>query len=96
VGCYAWRSSRTLATRCSAGKFGHSRHDRRIRCSDEAIEYQAELIVDLTLRRQSDGTVLWEASGLQEIEEYAVQVDIVVPSTSQFQQGTLNLETCSS
>jgi len=59
---------------------------------DEAIEYQAELIVDLTLRRQSDGTVLWEASGLQEIEEYAVQVDIVVPSTSQFQQGTLNLE----
>ena len=59
---------------------------------DEAIEYEAELIVDLELRRQSDGEVLWEAPGLQELEDYRVRVNIVVPSSSQFQRGTLNLE----
>ncbi|OFV86671.1 MAG: hypothetical protein A3J75_01080 [Acidobacteria bacterium RBG_16_68_9] len=58
---------------------------------DEAVEYETEMIVDLLLRRQSDGVVVWEGSELQAWEEYSVRVGIVVPSTSQFQQGTLDL-----
>ena len=47
------------------------------------------MTVDLSLRRRSDGEVLWEASGLRELEDYSVAAGIVVPSTSQFQRGTL-------
>jgi hypothetical protein len=57
---------------------------------DEAIQYEAELTVDLRLRRQDDGAVIWEAPGLHAIEDYTVRADRVVPSTSQFQQGTLD------
>ncbi len=57
---------------------------------DEAIQYEAEIVLDLVLQRQSDGTVLWKASSLQEIQDYSVQAGVVVPSSSQFQQGTLN------
>jgi len=56
---------------------------------DEALEYETELVVDVALRRRSDGAMLWEASNLQENEDYSVAARIVVPSTSQFQRGTL-------
>ena len=59
---------------------------------DEAIEYEAELKVDVALTRRSDGEVIWKASDLDAIEEYAVSEAIVVPGSSQFQQGTLDLD----
>jgi Lipopolysaccharide-assembly len=58
---------------------------------DEAVRYEAELTLDVTLQRQSDGEILWKASGLQAIEEYSVVQALVVPSSSQFQRGTLDL-----
>jgi hypothetical protein len=59
---------------------------------DEAVRYEAELTIDVTLVRQSDGVILWKASGLQAIEEYSVVQALVVPSSSQFQKGTLDLD----
>jgi hypothetical protein len=59
---------------------------------DEALQYEAELVVDLVLRRQSDQAVLWQASGLTEIEAYDVAARIVVPSTAAFQRGTTDVE----
>jgi hypothetical protein len=59
---------------------------------DEAVRYEAELTLDVVLQRQSDGQVLWKASGLRAIEEYSVVQALVVPSSSQFQRGTLDLE----
>jgi hypothetical protein len=56
---------------------------------DEALQYEAELTVDLTLRRRSDSAIIWEVSGLREWDDYSVAARIVVPSTSQFQRGTL-------
>lgn len=56
---------------------------------DEALEYEAELVLDVALRRRSDGALLWEASELQEVEDYSVAARIVVPSSSQFQRGAL-------
>jgi len=59
---------------------------------DEALQYEAELKVDVVLTRRSDGEVLWKASGLEAIEEYSVAQTIVVPGSSQFQRGTLDLD----
>lgn len=56
---------------------------------DEALQYEAELVIDLLLRRQSDGKILWQASNLRHVEDYTVAARIVVPSTSEFQQSTL-------
>ena len=58
--------------------------------NDEARQYEAELTLDVTLRRQDDGAVLWEGVQLRAVEEYAVARNFVVPSSSQFQQGTLD------
>jgi hypothetical protein len=59
---------------------------------DEAVRYEAELTLDVSLQRQSDGEILWQAAGLQAIEEYSVVQALVVPSSSQFQRGTLDLD----
>jgi hypothetical protein len=59
---------------------------------DEALEYEAELTLDAQLKRRSDGTVLWKVSGMTAIEDYVVAQSVVVPSSSQFQRGTLDLE----
>ncbi len=57
---------------------------------DEALEYEAKLTLDVVLTRQSDGAVLWKGRRMQAIEDYAVTRQTVVPSSSQFQQGTLD------
>ena len=59
---------------------------------DEALEYEAELTLDAQLKRRSDGAILWKASGMTAIEDYVVAQSVVVPSSSQFQRGTLDLE----
>jgi hypothetical protein len=55
-----------------------------------ALQYEAELILDVTLRRQADGKVLWKARRVQVFDQYSVNALTVVPSSSQFQQGTLD------
>jgi hypothetical protein len=57
---------------------------------EDALQYQLEITLDVTLRRQADGKVLWQGSRLQAFEEYSVSRQTVVPSSSQFQQGTLD------
>lgn len=58
---------------------------------DEALEYEAELTLDAQLERRVDGAILWKASGMTAIEDYVVTQSVVVPSSSQFQRGTLDL-----
>jgi hypothetical protein len=58
--------------------------------SDEALQYEATLVVDLELRRQRDGHLLWEVRGLREVEEYSASASVVVTSSSQFQRGQLD------
>lgn len=58
--------------------------------NEEALQYEAELTLDVTLRRQADGKVLWKGSRIRSYEEYSVSPNTVVPSSSQFQQGTLD------
>jgi hypothetical protein len=59
---------------------------------DEALQYEAEMTLDAELKRRDDGAVLWKASGMTAIEDYVVARSVVVPSSSQFQRGTLDLD----
>jgi hypothetical protein len=59
---------------------------------DEALQYEAKLVLDVQLTRQSDGSVLWRGSNMQTVEDYSVNRQTVVPSSSQFQQGTLDFD----
>lgn len=58
--------------------------------SDLAVEYEIGLTLDLTLTRQRDGQVIWHVRGLRETDEYSASSRVVVTSSSQFQQGTLD------
>jgi hypothetical protein len=57
---------------------------------DNAVQYEARLVLDVMLIRQSDGAVLWQGSHMLAVDDYSVDPQFVVPSSSQFQQGTLN------
>lgn len=59
---------------------------------DEALQYQASVIVDLELRRRDTGKVLWRARGLREVQDYGAVPGVVVTSSSQFQKSTLKPE----
>src|SRR5262249_43551971 len=58
--------------------------------NDLAVQYEMALTVDLTLTRQRDGRVLWHVKGLRESDEYSANSRVVVTSSSQFQQETLD------
>jgi hypothetical protein len=58
--------------------------------NDQAVQFQIAVVLDLTLTRHSDGQVLWQVHGLRESDEYSASAPIVVTSSSQFQQGTLD------
>ena len=59
---------------------------------DEALQYEAKLVLDVVLTRQSDGAVIWKGNNMQSVEDYSVNRQTVVPSSSQFQQGTLDFD----
>jgi lipopolysaccharide assembly LptE-like protein len=58
--------------------------------NDIAVQYEMALVVDLTLTRQRDGRVLWRVRALRESDEYSASANVVVTSSSQFQQDTLD------
>lgn len=58
--------------------------------NDQAVQYEIAVILDLALTRQHDGRVLWHASNLHEVDEYSTSGAVVITSSSQFQQGTLD------
>ena len=57
---------------------------------DEALQYQASVSVDLELRRRDNGKLLWRAIGQRQTQDYSAVPGVVVTSSSQFQQSTLN------
>lgn len=57
---------------------------------DRAQQYEVTLVLDVDLRRRSDGSSLWSGRGLVERFDAAVTPGIVIASSPRFQQGTLN------
>lgn len=57
---------------------------------DEALQYEAALVVDLNLRRRNPDEVLWRTRGTRLAEVYSASRGSVVTSSSEFKSGTLN------
>jgi hypothetical protein len=58
--------------------------------NDLALQYEVSVIADLDLRRSSDGKSLWHINGMRQTDEYSATAQVVVTSSEQFQQGTLD------
>ena len=58
--------------------------------NDQAVQYELTLILDLSLVRQRDGRTLWRVRNMREIDEYDASQQVVITTSTQFQQGTLD------
>ena len=58
--------------------------------NDIAVQYQIDILLDLSLQRQHDGHVIWSVTGLRETDEYSASSQVVVTSSSEFQRQTLD------
>jgi outer membrane lipopolysaccharide assembly protein LptE/RlpB len=57
---------------------------------DLALRYEIVMLVDLTLTRPESGEILWNVTGLRQVEVYNASSRSVVSTSSQFQRGTLD------
>jgi len=57
---------------------------------NESLQYQATMIVDVTLRRRNPEQVIWQGQGLQLNRVYAGSRAAVVTTSSDFKKGTLS------
>jgi hypothetical protein len=62
--------------------------DRR----DQVLEYEVTLACDVSLTHRDTGQVLWQVAGLQVSERYSAIPQVVVTTSPEFWQGTLNPE----
>lgn len=60
--------------------------------SDLALQYEVSVVADLYLRRTSDGKILWSIDGLRQTDEFSATAQVVVTSSQQFQEGTLDAQ----
>ncbi|HSE85428.1 MAG TPA: LptE family protein [Candidatus Binatia bacterium] len=61
-----------------------------VNANDEALQYEATLIVDVTFRRREPSEILWRGQAIRLNEIYAGSRAAVVTTSSQFQNQTLN------
>jgi hypothetical protein len=59
---------------------------------DEALQYEAVLIVDVTLRRREPNEILWRGPSTRLAQLYAGSRAAVVTTSSEFRTGTLNTD----
>jgi len=57
--------------------------------TDRAVIYSSSMVLDVWLRER-EGEVLWARRGMIEVSDASVSPTTVVPSSPQFQQGSLN------
>lgn len=57
---------------------------------DEALQYEAVLVIDMSLRRRTSNEILWRAQGMRFTEIYSGSRGAVVSSSSDFARRTLN------
>jgi len=57
---------------------------------DEVLEYQLMLQFDVSLTQRDTGQTLWQAPNIQVVEDYSAIPQVVVTTSPQFLQGTLD------
>mgnify|MGYP002624663925 FL=1 len=60
--------------------------------NDQAMQYELQILLDVALRRTGSGEVLWETRNVRQVDEYASNPRVVITSSAEFQQGTLDAE----
>ncbi|NIO09954.1 MAG: hypothetical protein GTO40_18900 [Deltaproteobacteria bacterium] len=63
-----------------------------VNASDEVLQYQAALVMDMSLRRRSPDELLWRTEGSRIEETFVAARGAVVTTSSKFQNRTLNAE----
>jgi hypothetical protein len=58
--------------------------------TDEAVQYQSVMQVEIRLVERQSGKVLFENKALQESQDFGVVSGVVIASSPHFQQGTIN------
>ncbi len=69
---------------------GITRHPVAFDRNDQAVQYEMEIVADMTLVRRSDDKVLWRARRMRLRDDYASSPGAVITSSAQFQRGTLD------
>ncbi|MFQ5849387.1 MAG: LPS assembly lipoprotein LptE [Candidatus Binatia bacterium] len=59
---------------------------------DEVLQFETELVVDLSLRRRFPEELLWRTQGIRLVELHSGSRGAVVTTSSAFKTGTLNAE----
>lgn len=59
---------------------------------DEVLQYETRMNVEVTLRRREPREVLWPRQTVQLRQVYEANRGVVVPTSSEFFQGTLNVQ----
>jgi outer membrane lipopolysaccharide assembly protein LptE/RlpB len=57
---------------------------------NEALQYEAHLVLDVNLRRREPNEILWRGPGIKLSQIYAGSRAAVVTTSSEFRTGTLN------
>ncbi len=59
---------------------------------DQVLEYEVVLLLDVVLTQRDTGQILWQANNLRVASDYSATQQVVVTTSPEFQQGTLNPE----
>ena len=59
---------------------------------DQVLEYEVILLLDVVLTHRETGETLWQANDLRVTSDYSAIPQVVVTTSPEFQQGTLNPE----
>jgi outer membrane lipopolysaccharide assembly protein LptE/RlpB len=59
---------------------------------DQVLEYQISLLLDVNLTQRDTGKILWQTSNLRVTTNYGTASQVVVTTSPEFLQGTLNPE----
>ena len=59
---------------------------------DQVLEYQVVLLLDANLTHRDTGQILWQANNLRVTTNYSAVPQVVVTTSPEFLQGTLNPE----
>jgi Lipopolysaccharide-assembly len=67
-------------------------HVASVNRKDEALQYEAIMVLDVTLRRREPNEILWRDQGTRLTQIYSGSRAAVVTTSSAFRTGTLNAE----
>jgi len=59
---------------------------------DQVLEYEVTLLLDVILTHRETGQTLWQANNMRVASDYSAVPQVVVTTSPEFQQGTLNPE----